>query len=554
MLLAQCASCSIPCESDRTCPRDKPYCVSGVCSGEPGFDTPHVFIGVSDSNVIDTQFEARVSVEGCEKVAEVRILQDDRPLPATPSEADALVRSLTADHFQSFWPTLGFSSQPQLTLKGQVRCADGRSGTSSATNVSFLPVQGRVHLGPEGESAVADFFVAQGGKGDDPAVPMRQATATFLGCVGGPDDRALAITGADGQLVRAAAPPMACDAETRFSEPSAEGIRWIVQPGLGAYAIDTNLVAFGAVITKLGPYLAVSPSGSVIVWKDVLLESSLLKLDALPSDAGVWSADFPGTMCADPVIDEARDLVVTGSWQLSPATPEGDITVLKYRLSNGEMINAPHGTVIVRLVNSNTIDTLKTPAVAFSPAGDMLYAGIITVSGDSSIVRACPTTVECLMPKWERRLPGTVTSVLPFAKGTLLAVAGPKRAWFLDSTSGAVLNPDGKPIEPSGALQFCALLPGPERDLYLLASLGGEPCPAKSIPREVVAVDEPENGELYRFGFGSGNSPTSGVFVGVDEGGQVWFRVGQDLVKSNPWLEDGLGHRHSWYRKAREAR
>jgi hypothetical protein len=109
---------------------------------------------------------------------------------------------------------------------------------------------------------------------------------------------------------------------------------------------------------------------------------------------------------------------------------------------------------------------------------------------------------------------------------------GPYQAWFLDSQFGVVRNLGDQPIRPSGNLQLLGVQPGLDKEVYLLS--GPVFDQRASYPIEAIAVDDPASGELWRFQYGSGESPNAGLYLGVDESGQSWLRVGIDQVKPNP--------------------
>ena len=81
---------------------------------------------------------------------------------------------------------------------------------------------------------------------------------------------------------------------------------------------------------------------------------------------------------------------------------------------------------------------------------------------------------------------------------------------------------------PEGALYTTGVQPGQGRDFYFLNGSGA----AGSLPVELVAVDAPENGELLRF-----STNGSSLMAGVDESGQLWLRVGPNLVRPLPLIE-----------------
>lgn len=524
--------------------------VSGCPSGSGGDggslrSEPDVTLEAPEANVIGTAVSAQVRVSSCKAVNQVQILESDAFLTDVPYTSTPTMTQLAAEHFTSRWPSLGFAGQ--LVLAAKVVCDGDRSATSPRVNVSFFPVNSRLSLGRQ---SAPDVFVAQGGLGEiDPNADVQSSTATFIGCVMGDTAKALAISNTKGvALAVNQGLPFACDGTTQISDRSSLGIRWVLQPGQGAYAIDESL-GIRKVIRLPLQRMAVASDGTAVFWDNTINAEQLVKADPLGSRD--WAVRFGGIMNADPVIDVAGQAVWTAAWQETPG--EGDIVAFKNHLNDGRLLNG--APIIIHLTYDGSVNTPIMPLVSFSPDGSILYAPLLSVAPGGALetrIWACPTsTPGCTesVRKWTTVVKAEVQIILPYDKGNLLAALGPTSSWLLSAQTGQALNKGQKPIAPTEGLQILAALPGPERDLYLLdgpiASAG-----ADVFPTEVVAIDAPETGELYRFRFGTGTSPSSGLFIGIDEAGQTWYRVGLDLVKPHPWLDQG-GARRSWYRIAK---
>jgi len=228
---------------------------------------------------------------------------------------------------------------------------------------------------------------------------------------------------------------------------------------------------------------------------------------------------------------------------------DGRLSVYKLDLLTGALLNsdAMGGPPVVFQQTFEAINTPIAPEVVLSPDGTIIYAPILSISAQNTvqtIIVACSTQVsgcQGAARKWATAQPfdRQLTNVIPFSHGNLLAAVGPKGAWFLKAQDGSVVSAGGNPITPSLGLQVLGVQAGLGSDLYLLNGpvLGED---VAVYPTEVVATDSPEQGELYRFGYGDGTSATTSVTMGIDEGGQAWYRVGADLVKP---------YALSWYRQ-----
>jgi hypothetical protein len=107
---------------------------------------------------------------------------------------------------------------------------------------------------------------------------------------------------------------------------------------------------------------------------------------------------------------------------------------------------------------------------------------------------------------------------------------GPYQVYFLNAQLGTIVNLAEQPLRPEGSLVVMGGQAGKTTDFYVLTGpyLGDD---VPSWPTEFIATDRPESGELWRVESGSGESPTASNWIAVDESGQVWLRVGIDLVK-----------------------
>jgi hypothetical protein len=517
---------------------------SPVDGGVPS--SPHVTISVDEANVIGKSVSARIRVSSCRNVNQVQLLQNGQFLADVPFSANPATIEILPEHLRTSW-SQGIAAE--LKLKAKVICDDTRFGESPTVNATFFPIDRRV-ASPSGGAAAPDLFNTQGGLGGTPV--------TFVGCIKRGvtgTSPALAISGTDGQHVMSnEGLPFACDGATQISERSAAtGTRWVLQPGSGAYSIDQSLAVIKVVTGNLRR-MAVASNGIAVFWKKSTTEHRVVKADALPSSSD-WEATFDTSqMNGDPVIDVQNGAVWVPSWLYEAANSGGAVgsfQVYKLSLANGALLNpvAAGGgpPVVFQQTYSDIINPAIVPNVLLSADGTILYAPLLSISAENTLqttILACSTLTEGCQGtsrKWATTQPfdRQLTHVIPFSHGNLLAAVGPRGAWFLKAQDGSVVSAGGNPITPSLGLQVLGVQAGLGNDVYLLNGpvLGED---VAVYPTEVVGVDSPEQGELYRFGFGDGGSAETSLTIGLDEAGNAWYRVGADLVKP---------YALSWYRQ-----
>jgi len=513
---------------------------SAVDGGVPS--SPHVTISVDEANVIGKSVSARIRVSSCRNVDQLQLLLNGQFLAEVPFSANPATIEILPEHLRTSWKN-GIAAE--LALKAKVFC-DGRSADSPEVNASFFPVDRRV-TDPSGLAAAPDLFTTQGGLGGTPV--------TFIGCIKRGltgTSPALAISNADGQHVTSnEGLPFNCDGGTQISERSTRGTRWVLQPGMGAYSIDQNLnilkVAHGD-LRRMG----VATNGIGIFWAHTATAEQVVKLDPESGTAQDWATPFVTTkMNGDPVVDLGNQVIWVPSWVDSVgSTRVGRLYVYKLDLLTGALLNPVIAGGAPPVVFQQTFDAINTPIVpevVFSADGTIIYAPLLSISAQNTLqttILACSTLTEGCQGasrKWATAQPfdRQLTNVIPFSHGNLLAAIGPRGAWFLKAQDGSVVSAGGNPITPSLGLQVLGVQAGLASDLYLLnGPVLGEDVPV--YPTELVAIDTPEQGELYRFGFGDGVSPETSLTMGVDEAGNAWYRVGADLVKP---------YALSWYRQ-----
>lgn len=510
------------------CPPDTP-------PPPPPPNPPQVFLTVNENNVIGGEVRGRVNVSGCKTVAQVQLLQQGSFLADVNYTRSPTEFSLPPGLFSALYSQLGIAAS--LNLRAKALCDDGRENTSQPVGVRFFPVASRVS-GPNGAQMVPDFFIAEGGIGSTPT--------TFLGCVG-TQQGGSAIARVDTQgniLTFNAALPFGCGPNTQITERSlVTGMRWVLEPMVGAYAIDPSLNTHKVVRSQMAKRIGVGRLGAAVIWLDESGTMNKIRY-ARPDvdESNDWVAPFTGIMNATPVIDDgAGQAVWVSSFQfmIEQGARRGNLVAQKHDLRNGALLNgiingAP--PVIVQQ-NYNEFNEPIMPEATFNADGSIYYVPLLSISGGAinTTVLACSTAGGLCdggaIRRWTSpTVAGVLRAVVPFSAGAYLAALGPYQVYFLNAQLGTIANLGEEPLRPEGSLVVLGGLPGVTTDFYLASGpFLGDGVP--SWPTEFLATDKPESGELWRMESGSGESPTSANWIAVDEGGQVWMRVGFDLVK-----------------------
>ncbi len=505
----------------------------GCPSGNSGNDggtlrpPPQAFLTVTESNVIDTKITGKVSVSGCKAVTQVQLLQQGTFLADLNFTTSPTAFDLPGNLFAGFYHSLGIAAP--LTLAAKVICDDGRTNTSTPVGVSFFPVASRFSTG---EQVMPDDFVVEGGLGG--------SAVTFLGCVGTSTGTTLARADLSGNPTYSQALPFACGPNTQISDRSrVTGTRWVLEPGKGAYAINSRLEIVKTVSGSL-KRMGVGSNGTGIFWDDTMTSEVLIKAEPVAAVTNDWRVLIPGIMNADPVIDVGGRVVWASMWQFDQGSGVGDIVAFKLNLDNGALVNGIGSGGPPLLIHQNfgsIVNPPITPQGTFNADGSLFFAPLITTDVNGVVrttVLGCTTAGTCDQSGRRFTSPtfdGVISLVLPFSAGNLLAAVGPFQVWFLEPVGGTVRNLSEAAIRPSGALQVLSVYPGVNTEFYVLT---GPVSNNRTFPVEAIAIDRPESGELYRFSFGSGEVPGTAMAMGVDEGGQAWFRVGSDQVKPLP--------------------
>lgn len=492
---------------------------------------PQVFITVQESTVIGGEVRGRVNVSGCTDITQVQILESNNFLADAQWKKSPTDFSLPASLFVPLYARGGIAAN--LRLSAKVVCADGRTNTSQPVGVSFFPVASTFSLGDA--QVMPDTFIALGGFGGTPV--------GFIGCVGTNVGTALGKANTQGEVpVYNEQLPFGCGIDTQVGERSpVTGTRWVMQPNVGAYAIDDDLnvtASFEAPVQAMGA----AKDGTAIFWSDITGSNTTpIALKAVPNGGAspiAWLSPAGGFVNSTPVVDLGNNVAVLTTWQYDMGTAKGRIVVFKYNyltgaLTNGVGISQGPPVVFEQSFPGGGNEPI-TPNAALNANGSIVVLPMLSVDVSGTVrttVLACSTSPvgsQCTNAdrQWTgRTFDGVVNTVVPFSAGNIYAAVGPYQAWFLDAQDGHVLNLGEAPLRPSGSLVILGLQPGLGTDFYLLNG------PPSGWAVELVATDNPSAGELWRFSKGSGESPTAGLTMGIDDSGQPWLRVGLDQVK-----------------------
>lgn len=477
-------------------------------------DPPRVSLVSASANVADTRLELTLNISGCDDVSVVDILDRGRRLQSVAFTGNPTIVTLAPNAF--VYDTIAAN----LSLVAKATCTDGRVASSSPASVRYLPVQDVVRgtAGP----VVTDVFLAEG----------KDANVGFLGCSGnGNGTTAILRVDRLGEVKHFnLMPPFACTNALWFTDRNlSSGKRWMVEPGQGAAALDPVLNVTGF-INGAAQLLGVGPDGDAVVYFGGSGGGGGEYVQRIAHAGGQvkWTFQLPGQALANPVIQSAFGVYVPLYIDNFGAL-KGTIAVQRIDYETGVATTADQSDL--QTVTYQTGDLPPKPAMAFNNDGTIAYTAFQQVKG-SSVVTACASNVPgCsgTARKWQSlTLPGVVSALIPYANGSIIAAITPQFVWFLDASNGFLLNKEGKPISPEGALVTMGVQPGLERDFYILTGTGF----AGSLPVEVIAVDDPASGELYRYSV-SGYS----LMAGVDAGGRLWLRTGNDLALTLPIAE-----------------
>lgn len=512
----------------------------------PTKNPPQVFLTVDETNVIGKQLTGKINTSGCKNVAQVQLLQNDKFLTDVPYEQSPQAFTLTDGVFATLYSSLGIAAS--ITLKAKVVCDDGRTNNSTPVGVKFFPIDARFAAPTSNSLVVPLSFVAEGGFGGTPN--------TFIGCTGTETGTTIVRSNLQGEILNSVGSmPFDCSVNTQITEmATGSGYRWVMEPGAGAFALKMSDFSLGKVLKndKTKMIGAGSITGIAVVWTDDQASSgasTVRRLSPDPTDSSSdWNQQLFGFMNSTPRVLEGgtQPSVWISRFEFDIGTKTGTIVPYQYDLNTGTILNGIaqepfNGQPSALLRQQFPIDATSQPII---PQGYFATDGLTFVvplpsnpNGDvnslQSTVISCSTApglCENANRRWTtQNFPGLVTLVTGYSADNIYAAAGPYQVYFLNAQLGTVLNLNAQPLRPSGTQAVAGLVPGNGTDFYVMTGpvIGG----LIGFPTEIITVDSPQAGELWRLNWGSGEAPLNAMSLNVDLAGTPWIRVGTDLVR-----------------------
>lgn len=489
---------------------------------------PQVFLtNPLENPQIGPTLKVRVNVSGCASVKHIDLKHNKTVFlkgidsPKVPADIDLLPTA-----FNNLYNSLGISAN--LNLSATAICDDDRTNTSTGLGIQYFPVASKLDPGSGMQTMLPDAFVAEGGLGGTP---------TFVGCISVNDQLAIAHVDTMGLVpLFNSTLPFACSASSTITDKNlASGTRWLLDSG-GVFSFDEQLDIKGG-MTGSFTNIGVGPEGDLMAYTNHSLGGhSLFRVPANGTpDMPIWANSTQpqgtfasGTLLTNPVVDTSG-VVFTLTWAYMFDTFSGHVQVEKYNWNTGQFI----GATDIGTQSYGDFNVPVLPGAAFSQDGRVVYLAVQAtgVSGrtSSSIVACSTLNPMCQVPggvQWQSpSLDAVVIAVLPYFNDKIIAAIAPDRIFFIDGDTGVLISWMSEPLVASPGLGVIQLQAGAGRDFYMLnGSAGG-------YPTEVVAVDDPASGELWRLNIQGGSSPQTGITMGIDVTGQSWLRVGTAQVK-----------------------
>lgn len=518
-------------------------CGSGSPSKPPLKDPPNVFLLVPNSNVIGTELDVQITVEGCDKVSSASIQSDDgaiaKPVTYDVASGNGVPVAIGMSDV-AHWKTIA----GHFNLTATATCDDGRKSTSQAQPATFFPVA-QVFSKADGSYVVPTAFYAEGSG----------ASATFVGC--GVDGTFPAIVRVDttGTVLAKFDLPdaMDCNFFSSFTDPvtvAGKTIRWFITPALpgenhaGAVAFDaTTLELTGialddslALIPAL--YIGVDSDGDAVVLKNDTTHTGdwIFKIshtNLTDTNKGtLWTVGNldPRTPQGNPVISAGTVWIPVREDTAGPSS-SSSFEVEKRDYTNGALLNT-NGTPQI-LLTEGYVDVAPNIPVTISQDGTIAYLPYDTFNGGQwtgyFAVQACATltgnelTESCTSARFSNpALFGDGLAAVPFGPGySYVAAVSTQFTYFLNNTNG---QPIGSTLSPTGALVTTQIQPGKDQDFYILNGPG-----VGQWPLEVTGVDSPSTGELFRYSI-----LADSLSIAIDDAKQPWLRISNKLVQLLP--------------------
>ncbi|MCL2179476.1 MAG: hypothetical protein FWB81_08745 [Cystobacterineae bacterium] len=554
----------------------------------PRFDVSLYFHSV---NTIGHSLPLGIDVNGCSKVSHAQVLYAgeneqhllDVHFPSSPPFSASA--TLETEHFNPFFPQHGIAIH--LSLKARVTCEDGRVSDSLPQSLSFLPVASTVKR--EDGMAATDSFIALGGAHGIPT--------TFLGCSLDEKTGLSSLLHFDTQGNHVGEPlllrdsRLLCEAHTQISTLH-NGFRWAYRLGeagsLFAFSLHNNMFAAGAArffeadtlhqvaVDSNGNAFTVSGSlryflsrysiGNQENFSEIFSPSTTLRTVAFPVPPLVLESPY----------SSAQGLVLLPVWTVPANSNKGNFVIASFIINNNGTLTPQCGTLQTGVspepcpstppieFSRDKEDKPMAPA-ALSKDGSRLYLALLNNNTSTVAVyrlqqstRIGNATLDprpryVYEPSLEalpqaNRFESPVTKLSLSRDERFLVASTDRSTRFLHRTQdGETLPTLGeKPLMVSGNLYVTEHIHGPNGSLVILNSPFFPNNPDSLLagmlfkevfgwPTEAIAIDSPENGELWRFSHGgSGDHPQNALTVAIDEGGQMWMRRGVELIKLLP--------------------
>jgi hypothetical protein len=526
-------------------------CGSSSTSTPPVKDPPQVFLLIPNTNVIGTELDVQMTVEGCDKVTTATITSEDGAINKTvsytvPSGNAVPVSIVPADvaHWQSI--------AAHLSLVANATCDDGRKNSSQAQGVTFFPVA-QVFSKANGSYVVPTAFYAEGSG----------ASTTFTGCGSNSDgSSALVRVDTSGTFIATTTLPdaMDCNANSSITDPIVDAggrtIRWLLTPATngelhpGAVAFFFNsstgtiditakvLDGSGAIPAVWYLGVDVNPSsagrGDAVVLAptntglDWIFRIDHLNLLTGHNTTPLWAQGKGVPPSGDPRLPMGSP-VISGSNVWIPVREDGikqsDFDVEQRSYSDGSWVSYPPPILITETFQ----DFAPSIAMSISADGQTTYLPFNTYDANGNwtggfSVLGCASTGSCSSNElFNVSLTGSALATVPFGPGfSYVAAIGSQHTYFLGNQVGTYNQVLGH-IDPTGALVTSQIQNGKGSDFYILNG------PAGRLPLEIVGIDSPANGELVRYAIASDS-----VSMAIDDSGQPWFRISNKLVLPFP--------------------
>lgn len=489
----------------------------GNISGDP----PQLSLGVPDTNAADTALKMNVTVTGCNSVQTLAIFNNDQfikkiPYTGTPTQFSLAPNEVPYNH----------SVAASLTLTAKAWCQDGRSNTSPPQSVQYFPVAQVVTL-PGGGPVVPDTFYAEGSG----------AGTAFIGCSeDAAGRRSLVKVDVTGNVVASnSSLPFPCAANSVFTDKNPlTGTRWMWTPGVGALAYDSSLNITSFITTPVTA-LGVGPDGDAVVYEDVQGGSFVRRYPAKSGSnttaaSALWYQTPPGggtqisLILGSPVVTPDGSVYLAYFVTTPVGATSGTVTVQRLDYVHGGRVA---GQYDIKVVPYGFGDAPPRPPVTFSADGSIIYVPNQLAVGQTEVLACSTAGNDCTGPTFKWRsgtLSGDVLLLLPYASGSRVAAVTPQHVYFLRANDGVTVSS----VDPDGALVANGVQPGLGRDFFAL--FGDNKAGAPAL--EIVGLDSAENGELFRYQLLGGS-----LTAAVADDGQLWMRIGNNLVKPMPLPE-----------------